>query len=222
MWPSLTTRMRSARVIASSTSWVTSKRGRLVALAQLQQQAVHPQPRERVERAEGLVEQQQPRLADEGPSQRHALGLAAGQRSRPGVGACGDPDLLERADRVGLDRLRAEARSGRCARRASTAAGGGPGTRPRGSRGTLTWPSAPGSSPASARSSVLLPEPLAPSRAVSSPSCRSRSMPESTVRPWKRAAVAADPDDDLALRTGVCSTACSAVSGAAALGYRFT
>ena len=45
--------------------------------------------------------------------------------------------------------------------RAPTAAGAGPGTRPSGRSGTTIAPSTPSSSPARARSSVLLPEPLA-------------------------------------------------------------
>ena len=53
--------------------------------------------------------------------------------------------------------------------------------RARGSR-----PSTPRSRPASARRSVLLPEPLRPSRATNSPGRRSRSRPSSTSRSPKR------------------------------------
>ena len=44
--------------------------------AELAHECVHPQPGERVERAEGLVQQQQVGFADERPGQGHSLGLA--------------------------------------------------------------------------------------------------------------------------------------------------
>ena len=73
-----------------------------MACAELAQQPVHAQPGQRVERAEGLVKQEQPGPADERAGQRHALGLAAGQRARPRVGAAGDADLLQGRERLGL------------------------------------------------------------------------------------------------------------------------
>jgi hypothetical protein len=62
--------------------------GRVVARAQVLEQAVHASPGERVERAERLVEQHQLRLADQCPGECHALCLTAGQghRPRPGMG----------------------------------------------------------------------------------------------------------------------------------------
>ena len=47
------------------------------------EQRVHLDARERVQRAEGLVEQHQLRLAHERSGERHALCLAARERERP-------------------------------------------------------------------------------------------------------------------------------------------
>ena len=155
----------------------------MIAVAQLPQQRVHAEARERVERAERLVEQQQPRLADERAGERDALGLAARQRARPRVGAARDADLVERGERVRPSRPRnpiSTLRQTRChgSRRWSwkaTARSGG-----------ASRALASGSSPASARSSVLLPEPLAPSSATTSASRSSRSTWSITVRSPKR------------------------------------
>ena len=54
-------------------------------LADAQQQVVHLQPGQLVERAERLVHQQQVRLMDEGAAQGDALLHAAGELMRPGV-----------------------------------------------------------------------------------------------------------------------------------------
>ncbi len=53
--------------------------------ADAQQQIIHLQPGQLVERAERLVHQQQVRLMDERAAQRDALLHAAGQLVRPGV-----------------------------------------------------------------------------------------------------------------------------------------
>jgi hypothetical protein len=76
--------------------------GRLMPDPQADHEPVHGDPGQRVERAERLVEQQQPRLADQGPRQRGPLRLAAGQRDRPGRSALGQPDLLKRGPGGGL------------------------------------------------------------------------------------------------------------------------
>ncbi len=56
---------------------------RVVARAQVLEQAMHAGSRQRVKRAERLVKQHQLRLADQCPGERRALCLAAGQRHRP-------------------------------------------------------------------------------------------------------------------------------------------
>ena len=57
------TSTRSASMMASSTSWVTSSTAGPVARAQFAQQRVHPEPGQRVERAERLVGEQQRRFS---------------------------------------------------------------------------------------------------------------------------------------------------------------
>ena len=74
----------------------------MVARAELGHEAVHPDARQRVERAERLVEQQQRGLAHECARQRGALGLAAGERLGPVVRVVGEADLLERRARLAL------------------------------------------------------------------------------------------------------------------------
>ncbi len=78
MRPSSITRTRSASLIASSTSWVDQQDGRLMLPDQAEEQFVHLDPRQRVERAERLVGQEQARLAHQRTRQRHPLLLAAG------------------------------------------------------------------------------------------------------------------------------------------------
>ena len=85
------------------------------------------------------------------------------------------PTSSSAADRVVARACPPQPDDARCARPASRAAAGGPGRRRRAPGGASTTPSAPGSRPARARSSVLFPEPLAPSSATTSPSCSSRS-----------------------------------------------
>ena len=60
---------------------------------------MHLHPRQRVERAERLVQQQQPGPADQGAGQRHALALAARQHGRPVAGAVGEADIGQRPRR---------------------------------------------------------------------------------------------------------------------------
>ena len=58
---------------------------RSVTLPLPQHQAMHGDPRQRVERAERLVEQQEVGIAHERAGQRHALSLPARQGQGPGV-----------------------------------------------------------------------------------------------------------------------------------------
>ena len=151
---------------------------RPVAATQLLDQRVHPDPGERIQRTERLVKQQQLRLADQRPSQRGPLRLAAGQRLGPVVLVAVEPDLGER-----LPAPRHAAAAPLCPRTtlSSTDAQGS-------SRGS--WKTTDRccghedvtarlreSRPARARSSVVLPEPLRPSSATNSPGATSRSMP---------------------------------------------
>ncbi len=66
---------------------------RAVLGAQLGHQRLHPQPGEGVEGGEGLVQEEQPRLADQRPSQGHPLGLTSRQGARPGVGVVGQSHI---------------------------------------------------------------------------------------------------------------------------------
>ena len=61
------------------------------------QKLVHLGAGQRVERAEGLVEEQHARPADQRARKRHALALAAGEDGGPIVGAVGEADIGERA-----------------------------------------------------------------------------------------------------------------------------
>ncbi len=67
-----------------------------VALAQLLHEGVHLEPGEGVERPEGLVEQEEGRVADQGPGQGDALGLAPREGLGPHVLVAGEADLGER------------------------------------------------------------------------------------------------------------------------------
>ncbi len=96
MRPSLRTRIRSARRIASSTSWVTSRVAGPCALAELADQPLHLEPGQRIERCEGLVEEQQLRLANQRAGERCALRFAARERRRPSIGAVREIDFGER------------------------------------------------------------------------------------------------------------------------------
>ena len=191
--PLARTSTRSARMSASSTSWVTSSTAGRWRSHSREHQAVHGDPGQRVERAERLVQQEQAGLADQGPGQRRPLGLATGQRQRPGAGPFGQADLLQRP-------------AGRRARRPGRAARGhvgqhpAPGQQPRllerdrdRCPARSTSPVTSRSRPASARSRVDLPVPLTPSMATNSPGAMSRSTPSSTCAAAERAGQPAHP-----------------------------
>jgi hypothetical protein len=63
---------------------------------------LHAPARERVERGEGLVHQQDVRLHGQRAGDRHARLHAAGQRVRIGVGEARQADLVEPVQRAGL------------------------------------------------------------------------------------------------------------------------
>ena len=187
--PSFSTSTRSASVTASTTSWVISTVVNRSRAPDPGQEVVHLHPGQRVERAERLVEQEQPRPADQGARQGDALALAAGQDGRPVAGR-GRPGRHRPATVVGpLAPVRAAGDADIVQRRAARAAGAHPGTacarrrgRPvKGRPSSSTSPALAVSRPASSRSSVLLPPPERPTMATNRPASISRSMPRRTA-----------------------------------------
>ena len=73
-------------MIASSIEWVTNSTREPRVLPELQQLLLHLAPRQRVERGEGLVHQQDVGLHRHGARNGDALLHAAGQRVRIGIG----------------------------------------------------------------------------------------------------------------------------------------
>ncbi len=158
--------------------------GGSVPAAQLAEQAVHLQPRERVERAERLVEQQQLRLAHERPGQCDALRLAARQGDGPGVG------VARRARLRRAPRRRAAAcgrcggdRAARWLAPAATATAGAPGTRRSGRRGRAPIRRTPSRGHRALGAGCSCPCRCGPSRATNSLRSMSRSMSEKISRP---------------------------------------
>ncbi len=139
------TATRSARKSASSTSWVTSSTVRGSSRERAGEPVLHRGAGDRVERAEGLVEQQHRPAGQQRAQEGHALAHAAGQLGRARALELGQPEALEQ--RLGAPaRLARAARPGtraparRCrARRARAAAGraGACRRRPRGARGAV-------------------------------------------------------------------------------------
>ena len=106
--------------------------GRLVPTAQGEQQPVHLDPGERVERAERLVEQEQFGLAHQRAGQRDTLRLSPGQRPWPHLGLLGQVHLARERLAPALAPRRSQAgRRSRWSAHAATAAAAGPGTRSR-------------------------------------------------------------------------------------------
>ena len=68
----------------------------MVLPAQLADQVVHPDPGDRVQRGERLVEQDQLRFGHQGARQRHALRLTARKLFGPGLFAIGKMDVGQR------------------------------------------------------------------------------------------------------------------------------
>lgn len=75
--------------------------GAAAPLPELGDELLRLDPGQGVQRAEGLVEQQQIGLAHQGPGQRSALSLPAGQRLGPRPGPLRQPDLRQRPLRHG-------------------------------------------------------------------------------------------------------------------------
>ena len=121
---------------ASCRSCVTSTRRHRQAAAQRDERVLQLGARDRVERAERLVEQNHRRLGRERARDRHALPLAAGQLARPPVAEFGRIEADER-QRVARSFRRiaapssAAARAPRFAARASAAAARRPAARSR-------------------------------------------------------------------------------------------
>ncbi len=149
-----------------------------------------------VERRERLVEQHDLGVGGQGAGERDALALAARQLVRVVAGPVGQADELEAL----LRRARAgRRRSRRCRRRSGAGTARRPGrpSRSAGARAPPTRRRPPragrrsprgrrraASKPAITRSSVVLPEPLGPSSATSSPEGTRRLAPATArVRP---------------------------------------
>ena len=88
------TQIRSDSVIASSWSWVTKTLVVPSAQVEVLDLGPHPGPERGVEVAERLVEQEDQRLLDQRPPERHALLLAAGQLGRLAVEQVADVEHL--------------------------------------------------------------------------------------------------------------------------------
>ena len=139
-----------------------------------------------VEAGERLVEQQQRRLVQERPAEREPLQHAA--RVRPGalVASLPEPEPLEQHPDpfAGLGHAVEARRRARGSR--SRSARGTRAARARGSRAparsasTLNLPPVGAASPATRRSSVVLPEPFGPVTTTNSPRRTSRSSPRRT------------------------------------------
>ncbi len=164
---------RSPRCNASSTSWVTSTTVRSRSAADVAQPVLQRPAGERVERGERLVEQQQRWRGDDGPRDRDALRLAAGQLGGIASARAREPEDVEQAIHLARGRCRGwrgtAARARRSRGRRATAAGGRPGTRcrprpPSVAVATSSSPPISSSRPATMRSSVDLPHPDGPSK----------------------------------------------------------
>ena len=91
------TQMRSAMVTASSWSWVTKRKVVLISRCKLLEKALHLPAKLGVERAERLVEENEPRLADDGAGKRDALLLAAAELRRVAPAKSLERDELQRS-----------------------------------------------------------------------------------------------------------------------------
>ena len=163
-------------------------RGEALVLPDLLDQGLHLDPGQRVERAERLVQRQQPRVADQGAGQRHALLLPAGQhRAIPPRGRPGPPGPAP--PRPGL-----AYRGGRPRAQPDLdiAADALPGQQPRllehqpdrvapaSARRRCCRPASARPARRSAAAASILPQPLRPTMATNWPAGMSRSIPCST------------------------------------------
>ena len=178
---------QSPRRTASRTLWVTKITVLPVARPQRFELVVQAVAGHRVERAERLVHQQHVGVLGERAGERDALAHAARELVRPLLGEVAEVHHLEqlvgaRAALVARRRRRASARARRCRARSATGTARPPGTSARcGSARTSTAPDVGWSRPATRLSSVLLPQPDAPSRQTNSPGATSRVTPSSAT-----------------------------------------
>ena len=93
--PAVITTTRSASAIASSRSWVTNTTAAPVPAHSSQQLVLHQLAGLHVERAEGLVHQQDLGLVDQRLGHRDALAHAAGELVRVAVLEAGQPDPVD-------------------------------------------------------------------------------------------------------------------------------
>ena len=167
------TATRSASTMASSTSWVTSTTVRGSRCQGAAQPGLHLRARDRVERAERLVQAEDGLAGEQRAQERDALAHAAGELMRVG----GLESAPTQARRTTLPPVRAPRRavSRRCAararrcrvRRATAAAGRAGASAPPGS--TRRAPASGVCRPQISSSRVVLPQPLGPTTASSSP-----------------------------------------------------
>ena len=167
------------------------------------------QPGPGVQRGERLVEQQQRRVDRERPGQRDPLGLPAGELAglAPGVARPGRPGPASAAAwsraSAPVARRGGAGRTRRCPARSGAGRAGSPGTprrsgaapavrsaarsgRRAASPSRVMCPAVSGSSPASARSAVVLPAPLGPSSATTSPGGDRQSAGRGGTCPGRR------------------------------------
>ena len=190
---------RSASWSASSTSWVTRQDGRRCRGVDVEQEVLHLQPGQGVQRPERLIEQQHPWIAGEGTRQRRSLGHAARHLAGPMVGEArsGRPGRAvarrdrgrqpppSRAGRPSAT-LPARVRHGRS--RGSWKANAHRGSMPvTGSPPIVTAPVVGVSRPAVIRRSVDLPHPLMPRITTTSPGWTESEMSRRTTWSVSRA-----------------------------------
>ena len=96
MRPKFMTQIRSAMAIASSWSWVTNRKVVLDLALDILEEELHLLAQLDIEGGQRLVEQDEARLADDGPGQRHALALPAGELGGIAVGQRAQLDQIER------------------------------------------------------------------------------------------------------------------------------
>ena len=191
--------MRSARKTASRTSWVISSDGPAEALPDLLEPALHLGARERVERAEGLVEQQHLALLHDRAQQRRALAHAARELERVGALEAVEAERREQ-------RAHALARLARGSPRTSSPSVALSSTRRHGSSAsrlrhvgeaavaarraaapsTSTSPALGRVPPVRIENAVDLPQPLGPRMATNSPARASSERSRSTSSSPKR------------------------------------
>ena len=188
--PSPSTTTRVAHRAASSTSWVAITTAPPAAACACDR-GLERGARRRVDAAGRLVEQQHRRPADRDRGDGDPLALAAREAARVAVGQRRQPEASSQCSTRRPGRARPSSRGVVSATSARTVGANSIDVRVlrhvRDRLRRVSMRPATGSArPASARSRVVLPEPLRPSSATTSPAWRSRSTPVSTVvDPWR-------------------------------------